>query len=66
MMNTTEKRFKPPNLRINQRFDVGTKLTKTGMVVGGTKRGEWKGFKEWKAVSHSVSILFNGMGSSIE
>ena len=58
-----ERKYRPPNLKLQEKsqgFDLPPKIMKTGAVFGGHKGKHSKDYKEWKAVSHSVSILFNG------
>jgi len=58
-----ERKYRPPNLKLQEKpqgFDLPPKIMKTGAAFGGHKGKHSKDYKEWKAVSHSVSILFNG------
>ena len=52
-----DRKGRPPNLQLQERsksFEPQPKTFKGGIMFRGQKG------KEWKAVSHSVSILFNG------
>ena len=59
-----DRKGKPPNLqlgdKVSQKLDAKPKPFKQGIHFRRQKNREWEDFKEWKAVSHSVSILFNG------
>ena len=64
-----DRKARPPNLQLQercQRFDIQPKLMKTGAIFRAQKGKHSKDYKEWKAVSHSVSILFNGKLPSFE
>ena len=64
-----DRKTRPPNLQLQERsqhFDRQPKIMKTGAIFRGQKGKYSKDYKEWKAVSHSVSILFNGKLPSFE
>lgn len=63
-----DKKYRPPNLQLQEKsksFESKPKMIRGGVMLRGQKGNASKDFKELKAVSHSVSILFNGKSTKV-